>query len=295
MESKLIQPQFEPDVLEILVNWVREREQVRVRKEAGKPWPWTADTLLREWRFCNVRRSDDRITRELMARWYDADAAPATLVVAASLGRLINWTDALLDASGGVPFRMEMLIQVRQRLHARAARGEKVFTAAYVVPGVPGRNKVDSICDLVQRISLRADAVLGSTLRETWAELTSFDGLGSFLAGQIAADLALLPAGRGWPDGLVWAPVGPGSARGWNRLTGQPLGRRVSQAEFDLALPQVTAILKARVPELWSTRPPIGQDVQSCLCELDKCVRLLRHEGTVRARYQPPQTQTSLI
>lgn len=295
METSINQARFDPDVLEILVNWIREREKVRIRKEAGEPWPWTDDPLLREWRFCNVRRSDDRISRELIARWYDQDAAPATLLVAASLGRLVNWTDALLDASGGAPFRMDFLDAVRHGLHARAARGEKVFTGAYVVPGVPGRNKVDSICDLVHRIAQRADEVLGLTLRATWFELTTFDGLGSFLAGQIAADLALLPVGRNWPDAFVWAPVGPGSARGWNRLTGQPLGRAVSQAEFDAALPQVTAILKARLPELWSTRPPSGQDVQSCLCELDKNLRLLRREGTVRARYHPPQAQASLI
>lgn len=287
--------QFVPDVVEILVHWVRERERVRLLKEAGAPWPWTQDRLLREWRFCNVRRSDDRVSKALLARWYEPSAPADTLLGAAVLGRLVNWPEALLDGTGGAPFKLEMLDQVRERLTARAARGEKVFTGAYVVPGVPGRNKVDSVCDLAKSASHQANSILGDSLRGTWAALEAMDGLGSFLAGQIAADLALLPVGARWEDGTTWAPVGPGSARGWNRLTGQSLNRNVSQAEFDIALPQVTDLIRAQVPELWVASPPRGQDIQSVLCETDKAVRLLRGEGTVRARYRPPSTQASLI
>lgn len=289
------QAQFDPDMVQILVHWVRERELIRLRREAGQPWPWTTDPVLREWRFCNVRRSDDRVSRELLARWYDHTATPTTLLVGATLGRLVNWTDALMEATNGQPFRLELLGQVRAQLHARAARGEKVFTGAYVVPGVPGRSKVDSVCDLASVVFSNADRIMGPSLRQTWAGLEAVHGLGSFLAGQIAADLALLPVGEGWVDAKTWAPVGPGSARGWNRLTGQPLNRTVSQAEFDHALPAVTALLRNRLPELWETNPPRGQCIQSVLCETDKAARLLRGEGTVRARYHPPQAQALLI
>lgn len=288
-------PHFDPEMVEIVIHWVRERERVRMRKEAGDPWPWTADPLLREWRFCNVRRSDDRVSRELLARWYDPKADPTTLLVAATIGRLVNWTDALMEATDGAAFQLSMLDQVRARLHARAARGEKVFTGAYVVPGVPGRSKVDSVCDLAGGVLVDAERILGPSLRQTWGQLEAVRGLGSFLAGQIAADLALLPVGDSWADATTWAPVGPGSARGWNRLTGRPLNRKVAQAEFDEALPLVTALIRERVPELWETSPPRGQCIQSVLCETDKAARLLRGEGTVRARYQPPQAQGSLI
>ena len=40
----------------------REREQIRRRRLAGNPPPWTADPVLQRWRICNVRREDDRTT-----------------------------------------------------------------------------------------------------------------------------------------------------------------------------------------------------------------------------------------
>ena len=45
-----------------LFYWVAERERIRVRKESGQPFPWTDDPILATYRFCNVRREDDRVT-----------------------------------------------------------------------------------------------------------------------------------------------------------------------------------------------------------------------------------------
>lgn len=118
-----------------------------------------------------MRRSDDRVSRELLARWYDPKADATTLLVGATLGRLVNWTDALMEATDGGVFQLPMLDQVRVRLHARAARGEKVFTGAYVVPGVPGRSKVDSVCDLAGVVLADAERIVGQSLRQTWGAL----------------------------------------------------------------------------------------------------------------------------
>ena len=41
-----------------LWNYIEERERIRLRKEAGEPFPWTADPILRQapLRECLVRR-----------------------------------------------------------------------------------------------------------------------------------------------------------------------------------------------------------------------------------------------
>lgn len=286
--------QITPSGLDALLHWIREREAIRQRKEAGLPWPWTSDPLLRQYRWCNVRRADDLVSRELLQHWYDRTAAPGTQLAAAALARLVNWPAALLDASRGAPFAMTLLPDMRPRLATRFERGEKVFTGAYIVPGVPGRSKVDSVCSLVGVIARRAAGVLGPTMRDTWAALLEFDGLGGFLAGQIVADLALLPAGAHWPDVNTWAPVGPGSARGWNRITGRPTRSAVSPASFDLALPLVIAAVRDHEPYISADRQLIAMDLQSCLCEVDKFLRLRAGEGTVRALYRP-HGQQSLI
>lgn len=288
------QCQITPSGLDALLHWIREREAIRRRKEAGLPWPWTSDPLLREYRWCNVRRADDLVSRELLQHWYDRSAEPGTQLAAAALARLVNRPAALLDASRGAPFAMTLLPNMRPRLASRLERGEKVFTGAYIVPGVPGRSKVDSVCSLVGAIARRAGGVLGSTMHDTWAALIEFDGLASFLAGQIVADLALLPAGAHWPDVTTWAPVGPGSARGWNRITGRPTGKAVTQASFEQGLPLVVAAVREHEPTISEDRQLIAMDYQSCLCEVDKYLRLRAGEGNVRALYRP-QGQQSLI
>lgn len=172
---------------------------------------------------------------------------------------------------------------MRSGLQVRAGRGDKVFTGAYVVPGVPGKNKVDSVMDLVERIAERD--LLRSTMRDTWRALLEFDGLGSFLAGQIVADVAHLAAGVQWPDRASWAPVGPGSARGMNRLRGRPKDLALHQGQFESELPQLIDALRPMITIVWEDRQLQAMDIQNCLCEFDKTRRLQLGEGKVRARY----------
>lgn len=276
--------EFIESELEIMVYWIHEREAIRKAKEAGAPKPWTTDPLLRDYRWCNVSRMDDRVSVDLMKGWYrPADAR--TQLVAATLGRLINWPQALLEGTEGSPFSMGHLAGLRPRLRARAARSEKIFTGAYVVPGVPGSNKIDSTLDLVQRVSGRAGEILKSTMKSTWAELLEMDGLGSFLAGQIVADLARLDTGADWPDRDTWAPVGPGSARGINRLYGRPKNQAVSQGQFEIDLREYIREVRPRIEMIADDRKLHAQDFQGTHCEFDKYRRLTLGEGSVRARY----------
>lgn len=271
--------------LSILVRWMLERDAIRAKKAAGLPRPWTGDPMLRDFRWCNVRRMDDRVSVALLERWYTPSSNQPTALTAALLARLVNWPDALLEITGGRAFNLEDLPRARSALAARSIRGDKVFTGAYVVPGVPGRNKVDSVCELVEQVATRADSVLSATMRGTWANLIEFNGMGSFLAGQVVADLAHLTSLFAWQDAPTWAPLGPGSARGINRLLGRPKDKAVTQAQFEVELPTLIEVLRPLVPGLWEDRGLLAMDIQNCLCEFDKYRRLQLGEGKVRARY----------
>lgn len=270
--------------LNLLQGWIVEREAIRRAKEAGLPKPWTTNRLLRDYRWCNVRRMDDRVSQALINHWYPGVSERSTLT-AAALARLINWPEALFEITGGGPYSDATLPIAREALRQRAARGDKVFTGAYVVPGSPGRAKVDSVMDLVEQVHDQAAGLLGQSMRDTWAALTRLDGLGSFLAGQIVADIAHLPAGAAWRDRDRWAPVGPGSARGLNRLRGIRKTAAVSQVEFERLLPELTAVLRPRIVTIWFDRHLQAMDLQNSLCEFDKMRRLQLQEGKVRARY----------
>lgn len=280
--------------LDILVYWMLERDRIRAKKEAGQPKPWTQDPLLRDYRWCNVRRLDDRVSQWLFEHWYNAAWSPEQLLCAAVLARLINWPDALAQVGYAFPHFSVMRTVLRERQDA----GGKVFTGAYIVPGVTGKNKVDSVFELVGGIATSSQMLVKATgMKDLWLHLTSIEGLGSFLAGQIVADLAHLPTwnGQPWPDRATWAPLGPGSARGLNRLRGIPKDKAVSQAEFERALPVLIDELRPRVEDLWADRGLEAMDIQNCLCEFDKYRRLTLGEGKVRNTYNGRAAQASLI
>lgn len=269
--------------LDILVYWMTERDRIRARKEAGEPKPWTEDPLLRDYRWCNVRRLDDRVSRWLFDHWYDDRHDPAEQLLDAAWARLINWPDTLAEIS-----HQRNPDDARWILADRNARGDKVFTGAYVVPGVAGVAKVQSICDLVSRIGRHQhrNDLLAYAMHGLWSELIEIEGLGSFLAGQIVADLAHLGIADDWrSDRATWAPVGPGSARGINRLLGRIKTKGVDQEEFNRLLPALMDELHPRVEDLWADRQLEAMDIQNCLCEFDKYRRLTLGEGKVRNLY----------
>ena len=55
-----------------LQQFIIERENIRLRKEAGDPRPWTTDPILAAKSFCNVRREDDRGTKWLATNWRES-------------------------------------------------------------------------------------------------------------------------------------------------------------------------------------------------------------------------------
>lgn len=286
---------FVPAELDVLIYWIVERERIRAMKEAGAPKPWTSDALLRDYRWCNVRRMDDAVSRAMLRDWYRHDADPATALTAACLGRLVNWPDSLMGITGGMAFELAQLDGAAQALRARQRAGQKVFTGAYVVPGLAGESKIDTVVGHARWAAEKAREIYQPTLRATWASLCRLDGLGSFLCGQMVADIAELDAGRSWPDRLTWAPLGPGSARGMNRLLGRPKTSAMTQDEFDVLLQALMGVLTARVPELWSELELRTADAQGLCCEFDKYRRLQLDEGKVRARYDGGNTQVALL
>lgn len=277
-------PPVDPDELGHLVQWVRERESIRRLREAGAPKPWTQDPIMQSYRWCNVRRMDDRVSQTLLQRWYPGTPAHEQLG-AAALARLINWPDSLLAITGGHPYRAAHLDRALPALSARAAMNQKIFTGVYVVPGRPGECKVDSVLGLVRAIHDNQARLIAGSTKQTWANLCELPGLGSFLAGQIVADLAHLSAGSAWPDRRTWAPAGPGSVRGLNRLFGRPTHSTLRQDAFETLLAHLIRIVSPLISDICEDRQLYACDFQSIACEVDKRARLRNQEGRVRARY----------
>ncbi|HEY1630815.1 MAG TPA: nucleotide kinase domain-containing protein [Rhizomicrobium sp.] len=279
---------------EALRHWVREREAMRIRKESGAPMPWTDDPILAKYRFCNVRREDDRVTVWIRRNIRERFAGLPNLWFMLAIGRWINWPDTLQEIIAGLPSDPQFVLpRLCEILAMRQARGEKVFTGAYTInaPATKGASKIDYVVKTVLgepwRDRLRIGAMLdgsvrAATLRDTHIALSKYQGWGAFMAYQVVVDMRFTALLRGADDVETWAAAGPGTVRGLNRIAGRAT---------DFALPQWRALAELRT--LYETiRQETGvemdfSDVPNILCETDKYLRVLNGEGAPRALYRP--------
>lgn len=270
-----------------LCNWIRKRvyhQQVRegFRKPGGRYW----DPIIAQYRFCNVRRNDDRVTKWLFAHWLEKhkgnkDGWFAFAVARCALNR-IDTMDAVTPYI--VPWKPE---KVREVLKARRADGKTIYGAAYMI-GTQGNagDKIDFLIDKVLT-PLWEDRKKwpgkGGSLADCHRWLESHYAVGSFTAGQILADWKYADP-EAWSDFNSFAPSGPGSRRGLNRVMGNDLNAPWKEPVFRTVLNELR--LKVNKELGW----PIGitaHDIQNCLCEFDKYERARLGEGTPKQIYTP--------
>jgi hypothetical protein len=277
-------PCYEP-----LFYWVRERERIRVIKEKGKPQPWTSDAILATYRFCNVRREDDRVTVWIRdnIRNRPAFAVSPFLWLMLCIARQINWPDTLTELIDHCAWpdttRFDFCEKMTAVLNARKERGEKVYTGAYMIsaPAQKGADKQKYIAEtVIGDLWKRRGGFKASTLQGTHEWITRSNGWGPFMAYQAVVDMRFTDLLKDAPDAALWAAAGPGTIRGLNRVQGRPVDRPLTQGQ---ALSEMRAIYKIVEAET-GVRMDFS-DVPNILCETDKYLRVKNGEGKPRALY----------
>lgn len=270
---------MELDHLNILAQWIEMREEVRRNKEAGKPKPWTHDHILQSFRFCNVRREDDKVTKWFAANWRSGKYwAEHNFVPAIILGRTINWPETL--EALGFPYIWDKSYY-KGVLDLRMARREKVYTGAYMITAGPtGVTKNDWVLGNADTYFNKRPILNPYSLEESWETLQQYPCVGPFIAGQIVADLAYTSHLSDARDWHTWAALGPGSMRGLNRLWGRNLKFHITQEQGLEEMREVQSALKKITPMDIHIR-----DVQNCLCEFDKYERVMFGQGKPRSAY----------
>lgn len=277
---------------QLMAYWIVERENMRIHKEAGLPWPHSQDPILANNRFCNVRREDDKVTRWIRTHMsHNRDGFELERI---TLCRLLN-NIPTLEALPVEWDSIDMLDDVVEILYGRKNRGEKVFGSAYVVTtcGV-SMEKIDYVERVVRDVWLESDewfwncrvgdndSPAGSfTCEEAHAQLTQVDGLGSFLAAQIIADLKntpghMLASASDWD---TWSAPGPGSLNGLTAFFGAKITPRNYQAAMTSAWNEVRPLLPAHLQDLHM------QDYQNCNCEFSKYHRIKFAGGRAKCGY----------
>jgi hypothetical protein len=278
-----------------LAYWINEREAMRERKENAERsgteyWQkangWSDDPAMGLVRYCNVRREDDKVTKWIAENWRNPNAKDPNLTLAMVMARMINWPETL--AKIGYPkFSAELTLSglQSQKTIMKGIEGKK-WTSAYTISTCGRRmGKEDYVFDHVLRQvaeepwKIRFEDAVPGTLSQAHQMLMEVDGLGSFLAAQVVADLKNTPGHplAGAPDWWTWSAHGPGSLRGLAVYYGRP----VTPSNYQQAISQA---YKEVVP-LINVGPLHMQDFQNCLCEFSKFMRVKEGDGRVRNTY----------
>lgn len=271
------------------VKFVTERHMIAVNRAKGLPKPWTTDIILQSYRFCNVYRELDTVTQWIRQHWSTEFRASPEVWFAMVVARLVN-QPSTLNRLQPVPWVPREFIRV---LNAQASLGVVVFNSAYIV-STNGRamSKPQYLADHVltpmweRREALRPTQ--DDTLGSYHARLMEMQGMGSFMAAQVVADLKNTKGNvlRFAVDWWIWASPGPGSLRGMSRVYGEApskTGHRYPQWIRDVNY------LRDAVNETFTMLgwdKLCAQDVQNCLCEFDKYERVRLGEGRPKSRYQ---------
>lgn len=287
---------------EKLWRYIYDREQLRLHKASGAPWPWSKDKILTAFKFTNVKREHDRTTIAFM-KVYAANcrASPAVALFNCAMYRYFGTMEFAAEVGWLPAYDRKAIIGAARRLKAR---GVKVFTGAYIVTnaGLSQPKEVtvaDYLKGLWKECDTIADEIESSKLWgrgfELMTKVTGFGGAG-FMAKEALSDYLLwrrLAGMQDLDDHETFSPVGPGARRGLNRLAGRELNARLPLGEFQDEMEE----LRRAVQSWWTSTfpdaaPLTAHDIQFCLCEVDKYERTRLGQGRPRSIYRPPRDAT---
>jgi len=270
------------DVKELFAYWIEERLCVLERKSHDDEKPWSDDPVFQTTYFCNVDREQDRVTKWIRERYsphVDCHHFTANIV----LSRFVNKPETLAN----LPYWHEYFEDQPDNIWCEVMSKPGAWGSAYIV-STNGRRqpKHEYIAGLLERLFTQLygppGTVLGGTLATAHRRLQAVQGLGSFMAAQVVADLKNT---KGHPladaeDWYAFAAPGPGSLRGLSRFH----QRQVTATKFEGALASARQWLynngyKLLVQDL------CNQNLQNCFCEFDKYVRVKNGEGRSKRKY----------
>lgn len=258
-----------------------ERQRVYHARLAGLPSPWTEDEVIARYRFTNAYRVADRVSQDLIRVIYGGSQKPEDVLLRILVYRFFNkpatWA-ALEGVKGGVAWDSFGVEDYAIGLDRMLARGQRVYSAAYIVPPPPfgAARKHRNHLLLVQhmmRDGLAAKLVRAGSLKDVFELISSYPSLGPFLAYQLTIDVNYSTLIDFDEDDFVVA--GPGARSGILKcfpdsggLATETVIRWMAETQHEQL-----AALGLEFQDLFG-RPLKLIDCQNLFCETDKYARV---------------------
>jgi len=268
-----------------------KRQEVFMRRVKGTPPPWTNDQILASHRFTNVYRAADRVSQYLIRHvLYKSPQNIEEMFFRVILFKIFNRIETweVLIAKLGDPLWTHFDFNRYARvLDAMMARGERVYSGAYIMPSPSfgsarkHRNHLQ-LLEYMMRDGAPRRIALARSLQEVFKILRSYPSLGEFLAFQFSIDLnygELINFSE-----MEFVVAGPGAREGIRKCFADTAG--LNEPELIRAITERAddefRRLELTFETLWG-RPLQLIDCQNLFCEVDKYARVVHPEVSSRS------------
>ncbi len=252
---------WKQDELKKFWAFMTERYNIWYRRFVlGKKYPWTEDTVLRRFKFCNVFRQLDAGSQYVTDKILSSDGDMESIVYNVMLYRLFNipYTYELLGGFNQVG-KMKRYNGLADRLVDAKNKGHKLFNDAYLTaPGndLNGRIKAVGYLEGIYKVQFLPDRrvlhrlACSTSMFDAWMLVQSCRFFGPFISYQVVLDLMWK---FDWPDKDSFVYVGPGAKSAMDgflqaskliklEAASVDTGRRYIDRVYDAAMPELTAI-----------------------------------------------------
>jgi len=263
-----------------------KRQDLFMRRVKGEPAPWTDDPVLAAHRFTNVYRAADRVSQYLIANVIYRGSQVAEEVFFRTLlfkffNRIETWEE-LAARVGDPSWRTFHSERYARALDAMLARGERVYSAAYIMPSPQfgcarkHRNHL-RLLEHMMRDGAPRRVARARSLGDVFGILRAYRSIGDFLALQFAVDLNYSDL-TDFSE-MEFVVAGPGARDGIRKCfadTGGLCESDVIRVVTERAEEEFRS-LGLSFQTLWG-RPLQLIDCQNLFCEVGKYARVVHPE-----------------
>ncbi len=265
-----------------------ERQRIFFARVEGRRWPWTEDPVLREYKFTNAYRASDRVSQYLIRNViYQGSPNPDEVFFRTLLFKIFNRIDTwelLQHEFGEVTYANYSFKRFDSVLSAAMARGERIYSAAYIMPSggskaPPGRKHSMHLrlIEQMMKDGLPEKIESSRSMAKAFELIRAYPTIGDFLAYQYVTDLNYGPLTTFSEKEFVIP--GPGALSGIRKCFSDLGG--LTEAEIIKVVTERQAEEFQRLglsfKTLWG-RPLQLIDCQNLFCEVDKYARVMHPE-----------------
>jgi hypothetical protein len=261
----------------------RERYNIKLRRDAGQTWPWSANPIFQTWRFTNVFREDDRTTiwlrenvRGPLSDLVKADpSSEAKRLKLVESTVIFRWINRISTAE----LIKDLLLEKWDTEEARRRLKDvhPLVTGAYMLKYENGVSKLTGVLLAIDGARRQLPSMVpkwGDSLEAAWKDLRHIWYMGGFTAHEVIQDLNHTAILDHATDSMTWGFLGPGAIRGMSWVVyGNEHSFHNSKDQQKLMLGLMQELLAmSQDPQYWPSEFPPWRlhQVEFSLCEMSK-------------------------